>query len=115
MTLVTPKNRIGSAEIESFSATEAKNSFGRVLDRAIANGIVTITRRREPRAVLLAIEEYEALTAQRDDPLDRLRGEFDDLVARMQGPEAKAAGEALFAASRRGSKSTVRGASHKRR
>lgn len=114
MTLSISKHPRDDLEIESFSATEAKNSFGQVLDRAIARGIVTITRRRKPRAVLLAIDEYEALLARVEDPLDRLRDEFDALVARMQTPEARAAGEALFAAPGPESGSTDRNENRRR-
>jgi antitoxin Phd len=102
MTPVTVRNRRGeTVEVETFSATEAKNSFGEVLDRAIAKGIVAITRRDKPRAVVLSIAEYEALTPPLEDSLESLRGEFDALVERMQTSEAKAAGRALFAASPR--------------
>jgi antitoxin Phd len=97
MTTLTMRNHRGqSVEVESISATEAKNSFGRLLEHTIAGGMVAITRHREPRAVLLSIDEYQALTARVEDPIDRLRGEFDSLVARMQTPAAKAAGAALF-------------------
>ncbi len=34
--------------------------------------------------------------ARIEDPIDRLRGELDTLVARMQTPAAKAGGAALF-------------------
>ena len=99
MTTLTLRNHRGqNLEVESVSATEAKNSFGRLLERTIAGGMVAITRHREPRAVLLSLDEYQALTAKVEDPLDRLRGEFDSLVARMQTPAAKAAGAALFSA-----------------
>jgi len=102
MTTVAARNRRGEiVEVESFSAPEAKNSFGEVLDRAIAKGIVVITRRDKPRAVMLSIEEYEALTPRLEDSLDSLRGDFDALVERMQTGEAKAAGRALFVASPR--------------
>jgi len=66
----------------------------------MAKGIVAITRRNRPRAVVLSIEEYEALTGRLEDPLESLRGEFDALVGRMQTSQAKAAGETLFAATR---------------
>ena len=115
MTLSIQNHRGHNVEIESFSATEAKNSFGRVLDRAISKGMVAITRRHEPRAVLLAIDEYEALMARVEDPLDRLRDEFDGLVARMQTPEAKAAGEALFAALEDAPEATVPPRNRRRR
>ncbi len=100
MTTLTMRNHHGdSVEIESFSATEAKNSFGRLLERTLASGMVAITRHHEPRAVLLSIDDYQALVAKVEDPLNRLRGDFDELVAKMQTPAAKAAGVALFSPS----------------
>lgn len=93
------RNRRGeTVEVETFSATEAKNSFGEVIDQAIAKGIVAVTRRNKPRVVVLSLEEYEALTPPLEDTLEGLRGDFDALVERMQTSEAKAAGRALFAA-----------------
>jgi prevent-host-death family protein len=112
---VTVRNRRGEPiEVETFSATEAKNSFGEVLDHAIAKGIVAITRRDKPRAVVLSIEEYEALTPRLQDPLEKLRGEFDALVERMQTKEARAAGRALFTASGRRLGSAARAAAARR-
>ena len=58
-------------EVESYSATEAKNAFGQLLDRTIAGGMVAITRHHEPRAVLLSIDEYETLMARVEDPIAR--------------------------------------------
>ncbi len=99
MTTLTLRSPRGdSVEVESYSATEAKNSFGRLLERTMAGGMVAITRHHQPRAVLLSIDEYQALVAKVADPIDRLRGDFDALVARMQTPAAKAAGDALFSA-----------------
>ena len=100
MTTLTMRNHRGdTVEVESYSATEAKNAFGQLLDRTIAGGMVAITRHHEPRAVLLSIDEYETLMARVEDPIDRLREDFDGLVARMQSPAAKAAGAELFRAS----------------
>ncbi len=99
---VTVRNRRGEVvEVDTYSATQAKNLFGEILDRAIAKGIVAITRRNRPRAVVLSMEEYEAIAPRRDDPLETLRGEFDALVERMQSADAAAAGRALFEASPR--------------
>jgi prevent-host-death family protein len=53
---------------ESLSATEAQNNFGQVLGRAKRGGRVFITRYDRPEAVLLSIEEYEALTGR--EPVD---------------------------------------------
>ncbi len=99
--IAVPGPRGETVEVETFSATQAKNAFGEVLDRALAKGIVAITRRDRLRAMVLSFQEYEALLARIDDPLESLRGEFDALVERMQTSEAKAAGRALFAESPR--------------
>jgi prevent-host-death family protein len=85
-------------EVEAWSATDAKNAFGELMNKAIAHGIVAITRRDKTRAVLLSVEEYQALLARVPDELETLRGEFDALAARMQKPRARAAGQALFRA-----------------
>lgn len=80
----------------SFSATAAKNSFGALLDGVAARGIVTITKRDRVRAVLLSVDEYDALQARVPDPVERLRSEFDTLVAAMQTPRANKAAKGLF-------------------
>lgn len=91
--------RLRREEMPEVTATDAKNSFGTILDRAVRLGGVAILRHQRPAAVLLSIDEYERLLSKQDDPLKSLRGEFDALVARMQTPRAKAAGRALFDAS----------------
>ena len=73
----------------TFTATEAKNEFGRVLDTAVEQGAVAITRHHAPKAVLLAIDEYDALVAAGERTLDTLTSEFDELLARMQAPGAR--------------------------
>ena len=92
------RNSRGQA-VESFTATDAKNAFGTVLEKAMSKGMVAITKRDKARAVVLSVEEYEALLKRVPDPLKALSAEFDELVARMQTPKAKAAGKALFKAS----------------
>ena len=87
------------SELESVSATEAKNSFGAVLDKVMAGGKVAITRHEEVRAVVLSLQEYESLLSNQHDPLRALHAEFDALVERTQTPRAKRAGRALFDAS----------------
>ena len=86
----------------TFTATNAKNEFGRVLDAAVEKGAVAITRHDTPRAVLLSIEEFERLAAAGERTLDALSGEFDELFARMQTPKArKGMAEAFDAPPRR--------------
>jgi prevent-host-death family protein len=91
------RNRRGDPiETSSFTATEAKNEFGRVLDAAIHGGIVVITKHDTPKAVLLALDEFRTLVDARKSRLDSLRGDFDALLARMQTPEARAGMKAAF-------------------
>lgn len=91
------RNRFGEAvEVPSFSATEAKNAFGALMDAVALHGAVAVTKRHATRAVLLSTEEYERLVAAVPDPLEELRGDFDALVARMQTPESERAVRNLF-------------------
>ncbi|HXO28467.1 MAG TPA: type II toxin-antitoxin system Phd/YefM family antitoxin [Thermoanaerobaculia bacterium] len=77
------------AAMPTFTATDAKNEFGRVLDTALEKGAVVITRHDAPKAVLLAIGEFDALVAAGERTLDTLTGEFDELLARMQTSTAR--------------------------
>lgn len=83
-------------ELESVTASEAKGTFGAVLDRVVTRGAIAITKHDQIRAVILPIEQYEALLAQRKSPLSELEGEFDALVDKMQTARAHAAGRTLF-------------------
>jgi prevent-host-death family protein len=98
MSASTPfRNRRGElVDAPAFSASEAKNAFGRVLDEATRTGMVTITRHDEAQAVLLSIEEYRALAGARQGVLDTLSGEFDAMLARMQRPGGRKAMQAAF-------------------
>jgi prevent-host-death family protein len=94
-----PRAPIHNPMPHTVTATEAKNAFGAVLDKATLHGVVGITKHDEVRAVVLSIEQYRALLASQRNPLAELEGEFDSLVTRMQTPKARAAGRALFDAS----------------
>ena len=96
---VSFRNRHGEeVDLESVSATTAKNEFGRVLDTALARGAVAITRHDAPRAVLLDIEEYDALVSAQHAPLERLTARFDALLDGMQKPSARSGVRAAFGA-----------------
>ena len=82
----------------SFTATEAKNEFGRLLERAIQGDAIVITRHDAPKAVLISMEEYSALKNSPDLKLDVLTAEFDAMFERMQTPKARAAMDAGFRA-----------------
>ena len=81
----TFRNRRGEdLRVPSFKATDAKNAFGRMLDTALREGALVITKHDAPKAVLLSWDEFEALAAVRSHRLESLTGEFDALLARMQ-------------------------------
>jgi prevent-host-death family protein len=83
----------------SVSATEAKNEFGRILERVMQGGTVVITKHDSPKAVLISINEFNALTRANRASLDALSGEFDAQLARMQTSAARAGMKSAFDAS----------------
>lgn len=85
--------------VESIAAEELKNAPGTVLDKAAAGRAVVITRRSAPRAVILSVEDFQALARDRSPGLGDLEGRFDQLVASMQTKESKGGVAALFQAS----------------
>lgn len=83
-------NRSGElVEIPEVTATDAKNAFGRVLDRVAGVGAVAITRHDKPKAVLLDYEELESLRRERSQTLEELGARFDGLLERMQTRTAR--------------------------
>ena len=83
----------------TISATELKNATADVFEQVAARRAVAITRHDKPRAVLLSVEQYEALTGEKNpDWLEKLHEEYRGLLDRMQGPEQRAAAEKLFKA-----------------
>ena len=93
----TPAPRV--AEMPTISATELKNATADVFEQVAARRAVAITRHEKPRAVLLSVEQYEALTGQQNpDWLEKLHEEYRGLLDRMQGPKQRAAAEKLFKA-----------------
>ncbi|RZL11828.1 MAG: type II toxin-antitoxin system Phd/YefM family antitoxin [Rubrivivax sp.] len=90
MTALTLRNHRGEqVPVAEFSATEAKNSFGRVLDTAFSQGVVAITKRDRTTAVVLSLDAYQALLDAQAQPLDALSHEFDALLQRMQAPASR--------------------------
>jgi antitoxin Phd len=87
------------AEMPTISATELKNATADVFEQVAARRAVAITRHEKPRAVLLSVEQYEALTGQQNpDWLEKLHEDYRGLLDRMQGPKQRAAAEKLFKA-----------------
>lgn len=96
--VVKPHRAKGATTDEiSYTATEAKNLFGRLLEQAIHGEPVIITKHDSPRAVLMSFDEFTALKLAPEAALSSLRGEFDQMLERMQTPKARRAADRLFA------------------
>ena len=87
---------IGRAPV---TATEAKNNFGLLLEKAIQGEVVVITKHEAPKAVLISIDQYTALSGAPEARIDSLSAEFDYLLMRMQRPGARRALQKAFRAS----------------
>ena len=83
----------------SVRASEAKSEFGRVLEMAIQGGAVVITKHDAPKAVLISVENFNALSGAAETKLDTLSQEFDGLLAQMQTSKARRRMKVAFAAS----------------
>lgn len=100
--VATFRNHRGEAlDPSSVSASEAKSGFGRVLEMAIQGGAVVITKHDAPKAVLISVENFNALSGAAQTKLDTLSREFDALLARMQTAKARRGMKAAFTASGR--------------
>jgi antitoxin Phd len=93
-----PFGRSGSLEL-TVTATYAKNEFGRVLDLAMQGEPVFITKHKDPKAVLISVGEYNALSRAKEAKLKTLTEEFDALLAQMQTSDARKGMKAAFNAS----------------
>jgi antitoxin Phd len=83
----------------SYSATEAKHEFGRVLEQAIHGATVVITKHNAPRAVLISMDQFKALQDAPQLKLNTLSAQFDALLDRMQTPQARRGMSVAFNAS----------------
>jgi prevent-host-death family protein len=81
------------------TATKAKNQMGQVLKTVMRGGVVLITMRETPEAAVIPMAEYERLAGAAEARLNTMSRAFDDLLARMQTPEARAGMRAAFDAS----------------
>jgi prevent-host-death family protein len=88
-----------TVETTSVSASETKSEFGRVLDMALQGAAVVITKHGAPKAVLISVENFNALSGAAGTKLDTLSQEFDALLARMQTSTSRRGMKTAFAAS----------------
>lgn len=86
-----------SDDYQDISATEFKKHFGKTLDDAAHGQPVRIIRhgRRDQCLVLMREDELAALQARVNSPLDALREQFDEMVARMQTSKARKAAASI--------------------
>jgi prevent-host-death family protein len=97
MSTLSFRNRSGNlVEMPSYAATDAKNSFGKLMQAASRKGAVAITRRNEPEAVLLSLDEYQSLIAAGSHKLDDLTHEFDAMLTQMQASKSKRGAKNAF-------------------
>lgn len=95
-----PLVRRGDAlEPVKITATKAKNQMGQMLKTVMQGGVVFITMHETPEAAVMPIAEYEKLTGAAEERLNTMSRAFDDLLARMQTPEARAGMRTAFEAS----------------
>lgn len=83
-------------EPAKISSSDAKNGFGRILERVTKEGGVAITLRNEPKFVVISVETYQRMARADSRSLNTLTDEFDALLDRMQEPEARAGMERAF-------------------
>ena len=93
------KNRRGEQiATTSVTATTAKKEFGRVLETVLQGGLVLITKHDAPKAVLISVDEFNALSRASQPTLDTLSEQFDAMLDRMQEPKARSRMQAAFSA-----------------
>jgi len=71
------------------TATEAKNKFGRLLEKAMQGGLVVITKHDAPKAVLISMDEYTALSNAPESRINSLSAEFDSFSCACSGRSAE--------------------------
>jgi antitoxin Phd len=97
MPALTFRNSHGElVDVPAVAATRLKNEFGTVLEQALRDGAVAITRHDTPKAVLVSYDEFQALVKDRTPSLNDLSAEYDVLLARMQTPKSRKGMQAAF-------------------
>lgn len=86
------------AALPDISASELKNKFSEVARRA-AREPLAITRHKRRDFVILTAEQYKELQQSRLAPLQTLASDFDQMVAKMNTPQDRAARASFFKAS----------------
>ena len=98
----------------SITATDAKNEFARALETALRGQPVVITKHDEPKAVLISMEDFHALSESAETKLNSLSAEFDAMLEGMQKRKSVDAMKAAFDASPRELGRTAKRAARRR-
>ncbi len=85
------------AALQSVSATQLVAGIQKVSRAVAAQGAVLITKHDQPSMVLMSVEHYQRLQRAAEPDLGTLGGEFDAMLARMQGEATAQAFEQAFA------------------
>jgi len=72
-------------QLPSVSATQLVAGIQKVGRAVAAHGAVLITKHEQPAYVLMSVERYRELQRAAEPDLGALGGEFDAMLARMQG------------------------------
>jgi antitoxin Phd len=100
MSALTFRNSHGELiDVATVAASQVKNKFGAIFEKAALGQPVAITKHDTPKAVLLSYEEFSALIRARGNELNQLSAEFETMLQRMQTPKAKKSMTAAFNAS----------------
>ncbi len=83
--------------LPSISATSLVTGMQKVTRTVMAEGAIVITRHDEPTMVLMSVDRYLKLEQAAAPNLDALTRQFDDMFARMQGPDSAQAMADAFA------------------
>lgn len=86
------RNSIGEwIAMPKITASDAKNQFGKVLDRVLSEGPITITRHDTDRAVVISMAEFEKIQRKESPAIAAFDGELDEWFDSLQTPESKKA------------------------
>jgi prevent-host-death family protein len=97
MATLTFRNSHGElVDIATVPASELKNKFGSIFEKATSGGAVAITKHKAPKAVLLSYDEFASLVQSRGNDLSGLSAEFETMLENMQTPKARKRMAAAF-------------------
>lgn len=74
--------------LSSVTASKLVGGMQQVTHEVMTKGAIVITRHEVPTMVMLSVERYLALERAAEPDLQGLTQQFDDLLARMQTPDA---------------------------